>query len=166
MTEAAASPLVAGAIDLALVLVGLALAFGALRLLRGPSLADRVVALDLIGAVAVGGVAVFAMRERQPAYLLVSGESYLATHATGVFRISFLGIGPTELRILLAIGLLKAAQAGEIAVAGLGAFRLFDAGGIAAAAALGAVFVASATRNTRALYRAEPLPGASPRGIA
>src|ERR1051325_6579060 len=38
------------------------------------------------------------------AYLLVSAESYLATHAVGVFRISFAGFGPTELRIVLAIG--------------------------------------------------------------
>src|SRR4051794_28055695 len=36
------------------------------------------------------------------AYLLVSAESYLATHAIGVFKISFAGFGPTELRIVLA----------------------------------------------------------------
>jgi hypothetical protein len=40
---------------------------------------------------------------------LVSGESYLAMHAAGVFRVSFLGFGPTELRIVLAIGVLQAA---------------------------------------------------------
>ena len=38
------------------------------------------------------------------AYLLVSAEVYLATHVRGVFRMTFLGVGPTELRILLAIG--------------------------------------------------------------
>ena len=43
------------------------------------------------------------------AYLLVSAETYLATHARGVFRMSFLGLGPTELRILVAAGALKAA---------------------------------------------------------
>jgi phosphatidylglycerophosphate synthase len=37
------------------------------------------------------------------AYCLVSAESYLATHSLGVFRISFAGVGPTELRILLAV---------------------------------------------------------------
>ena len=36
-------------------------------------------------------------------YLLVSAESYLATHAAGVFRMSFLGFGPTELRMLLIV---------------------------------------------------------------
>ena len=38
------------------------------------------------------------------AYLLVSGEVFLATSVRGVFRMSFSGVGPTELRILLAIG--------------------------------------------------------------
>lgn len=56
----------------ALVMVGIAIALGALRLLRGPSLPDRVVALDLIGTVAVGAIAVFSMREAEPAYLTVS----------------------------------------------------------------------------------------------
>jgi len=92
------------------------------------------------------------------AYLLVSGESYLATHATGVFRISFLGVGPTELRVLLAIGLAKVTQSSEVTLAGISPVRLFDAGGIAAAVALGIVFVVSAAGNTRTLYRAEPLP--------
>jgi hypothetical protein len=96
------------------------------------------------------------------AYLLVSGESYLATHATGVFRISCVGVGPTELRILLAIGLVKAAQSSEVAIAGMGTMRLFDVGGVIATAALGLVFLASAAANARALYRAEPL-GRDPR---
>src|SRR6476620_2937518 len=34
------------------------------------------------------------------AYFLVSAETFLATHTVGVFRLSFGGIGPTELRIL------------------------------------------------------------------
>src|SRR6266540_5628531 len=36
------------------------------------------------------------------AYLLVTGEVFLATTSRGVFRMSSFGIGPTELRILLA----------------------------------------------------------------
>ena len=38
------------------------------------------------------------------AFFLVSAETYLATHARGVFKMSFMGVGPTELRILLAAG--------------------------------------------------------------
>lgn len=92
------------------------------------------------------------------AYLLVSGESYLATHAAGVFRMSFLGFGPTELRIVLALGALKAVWSPWISLGGLGAVRLFDLGGVIAIAGLAFAFVVAAVRNTRALYRAEPLP--------
>jgi archaetidylinositol phosphate synthase len=92
------------------------------------------------------------------AYLLASAESYLATHAAGVFRMSFLGFGPTELRIVLAIGVLKAARTPAIDVAVLGPVRLFDLGGIVAVAGLAVAFLTSAVRTARALYLAEPLP--------
>src|SRR5437899_4795410 len=38
------------------------------------------------------------------AYFLVTAETYLATHAAGTFRLSFAGVGPTELRIVLGLG--------------------------------------------------------------
>ena len=91
-------------------------------------------------------------------FLLVSSESYLATHAVGVFRMSFLGFGPTELRLLLVAGALRAAQSPWVEPFGAGPFRLFDVGGIVAAAGLGCVFLISSARNTRALYIAEPVP--------
>ncbi len=47
-------------------------------------------------------------------YLLVSAESYLATHTAGVFRMSFLGFGPTELRMLLIVGAVKAAVSPQV----------------------------------------------------
>jgi archaetidylinositol phosphate synthase len=92
------------------------------------------------------------------AYLVVSAESYLATHTVGVFRISFLGIGPTELRILLATGALYALHKPRVTLHELGTFLLFDVGGTIAIAGLALTFVVSATRNTRALYQAEPRP--------
>ena len=92
------------------------------------------------------------------AYLLVSAETYLATHASGVFRMSFMGFGPTELRILIAIGAIKAAIAPEVDVPALGLMRLFDIGGLIGAAGLIVACIAAAVRNTRALYLAEPLP--------
>jgi phosphatidylglycerophosphate synthase len=97
------------------------------------------------------------------AYLLVSAESYLATHASGTFRMSFIGVGPTELRIVLGIGALKAAASPAVQVFGA-SVRLFDLGGAIAALGLAAAFVTAALRHTRALHRAEPLPrpGASP----
>jgi phosphatidylglycerophosphate synthase len=91
-------------------------------------------------------------------YTLVCAEAYLATHAAGVFKMSFLGFGPTELRILLAIGVLKAAVTPEIAVPILGPALLFDVGGAGAIAGLTIAFATSVVRTTRALYAAEPLP--------
>ena len=91
-------------------------------------------------------------------YLLVSAESYLATHAAGVFRMSFLGFGPTELRIVLAIGAVKCARSPFVDLFGGPTVRLFDIGGSVAAVGLAIAFAAAAVRNTRSLHRAEPLP--------
>ena len=93
------------------------------------------------------------------AYLLVSAETYLATHARGVFTMSVLGFGPTELRILVAIGALRAAYQPWVSLGPLGTFQLFDVGGVIAAASLAVVFAVSTARNTKALYAAEPPPG-------
>jgi len=91
-------------------------------------------------------------------YLLVSAETYLMTHAAGVFRMSFLGMGPTELRLLLAIGTVKAADAPYMTLGGWPPVLLFDVGGAVAIAGLLLAFIASALQNTRALYVAEPVP--------
>jgi archaetidylinositol phosphate synthase len=92
-------------------------------------------------------------------YLLLSAESFLATHALGVFRISFAGMGPTELRIILSVGALVAISHSWVSPFGMGTFRLFDIGGAIGAIGMALVFVLSSVRNAHALYRAEPLPG-------
>ena len=91
------------------------------------------------------------------AYFLVSAETYLAAHTVGVFRLSFAGIGPTELRILLAFGALYVSRHPWVNVAGQRAL-LLDVSGLVAIVGLVTVFVVSAVRNARALYLAEPLP--------
>jgi len=91
------------------------------------------------------------------AYFLVSAETFLATHSVGVFRLSFAGFGPTELRILLAIGAAFVARNPYAVIAGRRAL-LLDVGGIVATGCLAAIFVISAIRNTSALYQQEPLP--------
>jgi archaetidylinositol phosphate synthase len=91
------------------------------------------------------------------AYLLVSAETYLATHTVGIFRMSFGGIGPTELRIVIAAGAFYVASHPWVHVGGV-QVRLLDVSGIVAGAGLLLAFAASAIRNTRALYLAEPLP--------
>jgi hypothetical protein len=93
-------------------------------------------------------------------YLLISAESFLATHALGVFRISFGGFGPTELRIVLSIGALVVLVKPMASPFGLGHWRLFDVGGAVAVVGMAAVFVISAIRNARALAALEPLPPA------
>jgi phosphatidylglycerophosphate synthase len=94
------------------------------------------------------------------AYYLLTIEIALATHAIGVFRISFWKFGPTELRILLAIGSLRLMHSDFVRIAGSD-YRLFDIGGAIGIIALVVTFIVSAVRNGHTLYRAEPLPGRS-----
>jgi archaetidylinositol phosphate synthase len=95
------------------------------------------------------------------AYLLLCAESFLATHALGVFRIAFSGIGPTELRIILSIGALAVLIKPDVRPIGMGPFHLFDVGGLVAVAGMLGAFLISAVRNARALAALEPLPPAA-----
>jgi phosphatidylglycerophosphate synthase len=90
------------------------------------------------------------------AYYLLSVEIYLASSVLRTFRMGFAGFGPTELRILLAIGTLALFDHSRVTIAGR-SFFLFDVGGATAAAGMVAFFLVSAVRNTRALYKEEPL---------
>jgi phosphatidylglycerophosphate synthase len=96
------------------------------------------------------------------AYLLVSGEVFLATAVNGVFRMSFGGVGPTELRILLAIGTIALCNDPHVDLGSLGRMPLFDFGGLIAIAGLLTAFLWSAARNTVALARLEPRRPAAP----
>jgi archaetidylinositol phosphate synthase len=50
------------------------------------------------------------------AYFLLTIEIALATHTVGTFRISYWKMGPTELRILLAIGTLQLLRSPDVAI--------------------------------------------------
>ena len=89
------------------------------------------------------------------AYLLVAGEVFLATAVRGVFRMSFAGFGPTELRILLAVGAIALFRDPHVALGPL-TVRLFDLGGVIATVGLGVVFAFSVLRNATELAVAEP----------
>jgi phosphatidylglycerophosphate synthase len=91
------------------------------------------------------------------AYLLVSAEVYLATYTRHHFKLSYFNMGPTELRILLAIANVAAYVKPSMSLFGQ-SVAFFDVAGIAGAAGLGAVLITSVVANTRALYREEPLP--------
>lgn len=56
-------------LDVALGMVVLSIALGFIRIARGPSLADRVVALDMMTAAIVAFCGLFAIRAGAPAYL-------------------------------------------------------------------------------------------------
>jgi archaetidylinositol phosphate synthase len=90
-------------------------------------------------------------------FLLLSIESYLASHTLGYFRLSFGKFGPTEIRILLALGNIALWLNPRVSVPVL-AWRLFDFGGAVAAAGMGAMVVAAAACHTAKLYRQEKLP--------
>jgi hypothetical protein len=70
---------------------------------------------------------------------------------------SYFGIGPTELRILLAIGNLVLLVHPRAEIFGR-QYLLFDAGGAIAAGGMVLTLIVAVTRHTRALYLAEPLP--------
>ena len=91
------------------------------------------------------------------AYLMLSAEIYLATHARGIFRLSMFWIGPTELRILMSIGALVLLYKPTVVIAGA-SLLLFDVGGVVAIAGMFFALLFSTVRNTVALYRAEPIP--------
>lgn len=119
---------------------------------------DAISMLFVIGGLLAGGfvstppAAAFLI-----AYYLLTIEIALATHTVGTFRISYWKFGPTELRILLAIGTLRLLDSPWSTIAGH-RLLLFDVGTTAGAAALLATFLVSAVGNTRRLYKLEPLP--------
>lgn len=89
------------------------------------------------------------------AYLLVAGEVFLATSVHRVFRLSFAGMGPTELRILLAIGTFVLRYDPQITL-WFGSVSLFDFGGVVAIGGLATALGASVWRNATTLARLEP----------
>ena len=121
---------------------------------------DAVGILFLLGGFALGGfMTPLVAAGFLIAYYLLTIEIALATHAVGTFRISFFRFGPTELRILLAIGTLQLLRSPFVSIGGQ-QYLLFDVGGVIAIAGLLVTFVISALQNGRLLYRLEPLPGA------
>ena len=91
------------------------------------------------------------------AFLLLSGESYLATYTLSRFEMSQGMFGPTEIRILLIIGNLALLRSPYSTVLGH-RMLLFDLGGTIAAAGMFVMAIVVTARHTAQLYRQEPLP--------
>ena len=86
------------------------------------------------------------------AFLLLSIQSYLATYAIGEFHLSHWRFGPTELRILLAVGNLALFRWAWVIH---GRYRLFDIGGLIGLAGMLAMLIFFTLKNTARLYREE-----------
>jgi archaetidylinositol phosphate synthase len=117
--------------------------------------------VDTFGAVALmGGLAL--SRYMRPwiamsllvGFLVMSIQSYLATHALGEFRLSFWNFGPTELRILLAVGNLALFWKPMVHLFGE-KFHLFDVGGAIGALGMALMIIFFTAQNTLRLYREE-----------
>ena len=91
------------------------------------------------------------------AFLLLSSESYLATHTLSCFQLSQGIFGPTEIRILLVLGNLALLRSPYSTVFGH-RLLLFDLGGTIAAVSMLAMAIIVTVRHTAELYRQEPLP--------
>jgi len=87
-------------------------------------------------------------------YFMISIDVYLATYTIGTFKLSFYKFSPTELRIFLAIGNIRALGHPTTHVLG-DTYLFFDIGAVVAITLMAVVLVLSVTRNTIALYRAE-----------
>lgn len=95
-------------------------------------------------------------------FLLLAGESYLATYTLSCFQMSQGLFGPTEIRILLIIGNLALMHSPYSTVFSH-RLLLFDLGGAIAAAGMLAMAILTTIRHTRQLYRQEPPGDREPR---
>jgi hypothetical protein len=89
-------------------------------------------------------------------FYALSIESYLATYTLGRFHLSHGLFGPTEIRILLAIGNALLTVHPYVQIANRH-FHLFDVAGLVSIGGMAGMVSAAALRHTLTLYRVEPL---------
>src|SRR6201999_3803097 len=89
-------------------------------------------------------------------FLLLSAESFLATHSLARFELSQFLFGPTELRLLLILGNLFLLRNPYAHILGH-RILLFDLGGLIGAICMLALTILLALRHTAQLFREEPL---------
>lgn len=71
MTEGL-EPIVDAVANVAMLIVALAMGCSVIRLIRGPTLPDRVVALDLLGVLAAGAIALYSIRTDESTFIPVA----------------------------------------------------------------------------------------------
>jgi len=118
-------------------------------------MADTFGALALVGGLACSGYIHWQLAAGMLAgYYILATESYLATYTIGRFHLSHGLFGPTEIRILLAIGNVVLLFRPHVQVAGR-QYLLFDCGGIVALIGMAAMAVITTARHTSQLYKEE-----------
>jgi len=118
---------------------------------------DTVGGLFLMGGLAISGIVDWRIALGMfIAFLMLSVEVYLAAYTLGEFRLSVAKLGPTEIRILLALGNTALWFHRDVQIFG-SPYRVFDVGGIVAIAGMAFMLVILTIRNTIKLYRAETL---------
>jgi archaetidylinositol phosphate synthase len=120
-------------------------------------IADTVAAFFLIGGLALSGYVnpaiAFGMLV---AFLMLSIEAYLAAYTLGQFQLSYWKFGPTEIRLLLALGNLTLLRWPTAKIHGW-QVRIFDVGGAVAIGGMVLMLIDSAIQHTAILYREEKI---------
>jgi archaetidylinositol phosphate synthase len=116
---------------------------------------DTVAASFLMGGLALSGyIHPTVSLAMLSAFLMLSIEAYLASYTLGQFRLSYCKFGPTEIRILLALGNIALLKHPTVAILGRRVL-LFDLGGIIATSGMALFLITSAIAHTKELYRQE-----------
>lgn len=124
-------------------------------------LIDSIGALLLMGGLALSRfISWQAATAMLVAFLLLSIESYLASYTLGTFRLSFWKFGPTEIRILLALGNVALWFRPNARIPWL-SYRMLDFGGFVAAGGMLFMLIVASVWHTAMLYRQETIPRSS-----
>jgi archaetidylinositol phosphate synthase len=120
-------------------------------------IADTIAAAFLMAGLAVSGyVHPSISLGMLIAFFAVSIESYLATYTLGRFHLSYWKFGPTEIRILLAVGNIALLRHSTIRILNKQVL-LFDLGGVIAITGMSLMLAVSAIAHTRKLYQEETI---------
>jgi archaetidylinositol phosphate synthase len=120
-------------------------------------MADTLGALAMVGGLACSGYVHWQIAAGMLlGFYVLSIESYLATYTMGHFHLSHGIFGPTEVRILLAVGNVVLLVHPYADIVGH-RFLLFDVGGVVAIAGMAFMALKAAFQHTVVLYREEKL---------
>lgn len=120
-------------------------------------IADTIAAFFLMGGLALSGYIHPAVALGMlVAFLMLSIEAYLATYTIGKFQLSYCKFGPTEIRILLAIGNVALLYHPMVKIHDTRIW-LFDLSGVIAILGMALILIVSTISHTALLYKEEKI---------